>query len=97
MQTLKIKQKMSNTGTIYDIASDHGDININMGSRYNYVVIGPSYYNLGFTRHVAADSAIRAYKQLSNKGYRGVRVLDKDGQFMDIVPGFPFDRLEYVD
>jgi len=76
---ITIDQKMSNTGTIYDIASDSHDIVIDMLTRFSYAVILPSYYNAGWTRHAAEHSAIRAYRQWINAGYQGVTILDKHG------------------
>ena len=79
-----IRQKMSGTGSIYDIESQHYDIVIKMGKKFNYAVVGPSYYNLGFTRHMAAHSAIAAKRRLDRVGYKGIVIIDKDQNQYDI-------------
>ena len=82
MKTIIIPAKMSNTGSIYDIASQHYDIEIPMPDNFIYVVILPSYYNAGYTRHKSAGAAIRQYKKLSRDGYQGVTILNRDGKEM---------------
>ena len=84
MEQINIKQKMSGTGSIYDIESEHFDIVIKMGNRFNFAVVGPSYYNLGATKHIAAHSAISAKKRLDNAGYQGIVIMDKNQNQYDI-------------
>ena len=80
MTTLTIPQKMSNTGSIYDLASDNYAIVINLGKQYAYAVGGPSYYNLGWTRHKTESAAIRQAAKLQKSGYNGIRVIDVHGR-----------------
>jgi hypothetical protein len=84
-----IEQKMSGTGTIYDLASEHYDRKIRVGSAYNYAVVLPAYYNAAPTRHKTEEAAIRAYNRLKQMNYAGIAILSRDGAEM-IVAG---DRL----
>ena len=97
MKTITIKQKMSNTGTIYDIASDTHDIVVNMGKRFGFVVALPSYYNVRPSKHVSEASTIRAYKKWMRMGYQGVTVLDVEGNEMTVMPDYNSDHLIYMD
>jgi len=83
-----IKQKMSNTGTIHDLASDMYDRVIDFGNRFNYAVILPSYYGDRFTRHEKFTGVMRQYKKW--KDFGGVTVIDKNG----IVFGEIYGRFE---
>jgi hypothetical protein len=71
-----IPKKMSNSGSIYDIASDNYDIEINM-TNYEYVLVYPSFYNKYPDRCSHKGIAVLKYKK--NKSYEGIRVLDKEG------------------
>lgn len=93
MTKITIKQKMSGTGTIYDLASEHYDIEINMGESFQYAVCLPSYYNANATRHKTEDAALRAYKRLANAGYNGVTILDRNGNEMDIKVDYWGDKI----
>jgi len=68
MKTYTIKAKMSNTGTIHDIASDMHDRVINFRGDTQYAVVLAAYYGgKGYTTHVSEGAA--AKKALSLKGY----------------------------
>lgn len=78
-KTIVLERKMSGTGTIRDLESDQHDITIVMGTRYLYAVGGPSYYNLGWTRHTTEGAALKRYAALKLQGYGGIVILDADG------------------
>ena len=80
---IAIPQKMSNSGSIYDLASEHFDRVINLGTRYHYAVIMPSFYKHNITRHTTKDLACLKAKALSNQGYDNVKVLDIEGNEVD--------------
>lgn len=85
-----ISQKMSNSGSIYDIASEHYDRAIKNAS---YTVILPSYYGDHSTRHRTERGAIKSHDQLVKMGYQGVQILDRDGDRLEVVRGYWDDRL----
>ena len=62
---ITIKQKESNSGSIYDIASDQQDRTINMDG-YQYTVVLPSYYGDQATRHRSAGAATKEYTRQSD-------------------------------
>ena len=65
MKTFIIPQKMSNTGSIHDIASDLYDREIKFPAGSRYAVVLASYYGgKGYTTHRTADGAIYKCKQL---------------------------------
>lgn len=82
MTTFTIQQKQSNTGSIYDLASDQYDRVINFGDKYRFAVVLPAYYNAKVTRHITAELAIKMYKQLIKQGYQGVTIINDKGEEM---------------
>ena len=84
MSKITIGQKMSNTGTIYDLAADGCDIVIDMGEEYQYIVVLPSHYGSMATRHTRPDLAIKKYNEWANQGYKGATILNRDGETMEI-------------
>lgn len=59
MKTYTIPQKMSGTGTIHDIASQHYDRDIKFPKGSKYAVVLASYYGgKGYTTHRTAKAAI---------------------------------------
>ena len=77
MSALTIPQKMSNSGSIHDIASDQFDRRIVFGKGCKYAVILASYYGgKGYTTHKTEAAAVRAYR--ATKGYSRC-VLDAQG------------------
>ena len=84
MTTFTIQQKQSNTGSIYDIASDQYDRVIDFSNKYMFAVILPAYYNAKVTRHTTAENAIKMYKQLIKQGYQGVTLINKAGKRMAV-------------
>lgn len=90
---ITIPAKMSNTGNIYDIASDNYDIVISMGEHFQYAVCLPSYYNTPATRHRTEQAAIAQYKKLVRDEYLGAVILDRDGDEMLVCPRCDYDEL----
>ena len=72
---LTIVQKMSNTGSIYDIASQHHDIVIDLSGAFAYAVVVPSYYNVPYTRHKTFAAAQRRAHLMRDYG---PTILDKN-------------------
>lgn len=63
MKTVIIPQKMSNTGSIHDIASENGDREIKFPKGAQYAIVFASYYGgRDYTTHRTAATAIKAYK-----------------------------------
>jgi len=84
MSKITIAQKMSNTGSIYDIASDSYAVVIDMSNKYQYAVLLPAYYGSVSSRHTRADLAVKKYNHLSAIGYEGVTILNRAGETMEI-------------
>jgi len=89
METYTIQQKMSNTGSIADLASDTMDREIQFRGQTVYAVIIPAYYGgKGYTTHVTAEAAAKEACKLNRQGYRNVTVIDKDGDVYDYLRGY---------
>ena len=81
MTTIKtthtIPQKMSNTGSIHDIASDTHDRDIIFAPGCKYAVVLASYYGgKGYTTHKTARAAIGASHRQADYSHT---VIDTDG------------------
>ena len=77
MKTLTIKQKMSGTGTIHDLASEHCDREIKFGYGCKYAVVLAAYYGGNhYSLHRTADNAIAAYNRM---GDYSMQIIDCDG------------------
>jgi len=73
MKKLTIKPKMSNSGTIYDLASDRGDRVVKFRNPTRYAVVDASYYGgKGYTTHVTPEAAATE----SQRRERSHKVLD---------------------
>lgn len=73
MKTYTIKQKMSNSGSIHDIASDQFDREIRFPDGCEYAVVLAAYYAVGdkgYTTHRTAEAAIRRSKQISECSHK---------------------------
>lgn len=82
--TYTIPQKMSNSGTIHDIASDQFDREIVFGAGCEYAVVFASYYGgKGYSTHKTQESAIAASQR--NKDYSHT-IIDRAG-FTYLVQG----------
>lgn len=55
------------------------DQTIDMGPENKFAVGGPSHYNLGWTCHNREDAAVRRYVALMEDGFKGVVILDCNG------------------
>jgi len=78
MTTYTIPQKMSGTGSIHDIASEHFDRDIVFAPGCNYAVVLASYYGgKGYTTHRTAEAAAKAARRLSDWSYR---IIDQTGR-----------------
>lgn len=85
METKKviIEKKMSGTGSILDIASEHYDIEISVPAD-GYAVVIPSYYNHApYVFDTAAD-ALEKYTQLGDDGFNNITMLDDEGNEIDV-------------
>lgn len=66
MKKVIIPQKMSNTGSIHDIASQHYDREIKFPKGAKYAVVLASYYGgKGYTTHASESATIQADKRQS--------------------------------
>ena len=61
MKKVIIPQKMSGTGSIHDVASEHGDREIKFPKGAKYAVVLSSYYGgKGYTTHASESATIQA-------------------------------------
>ena len=75
--TYIIPAKQSGTGSIHDIASEHGDREIRFGAGCKYAVVCASYYGgKGYTTHRTALAAMRASDALGDYSHR---IIDTKG------------------
>lgn len=65
-----IPKKMSNTGSIHDLASDHFDRDIKFASGAKYAVVLAAHYGgKGYTTHRTVAGTVKAARALSESGY----------------------------
>jgi len=77
MTIYTIKQKMSGTGTIHDIASDLYNRNIRFPAGHVYAVVLAAYYGgKGYTTHKTAAAAARKSHKMADYSHM---VIDSDG------------------
>ena len=89
--TYTIPAKMSNSGSIHDIASDMSDRVIRFGAGCKYAVVLASYYGgRGYTTHRSDLGAIAASK--ANRDYSHI-IIDQSGCEYIVEPGYHSDRL----
>lgn len=75
--TYTIPQKMSNSGSIHDIASDMYDRDIVFGTNCQYAVVLASYYGgKGYTTHKTEAAACKAARAVSDYSYT---IIDTQG------------------
>lgn len=76
MKIYTIERKMSGTGNIHDVASEHYDREIKFRAGTKYAVVLASYYGDHYTTHKTARTAARK----SNK-FCGVshQIIDSEG------------------
>lgn len=86
-----IPAKMSNSGSIHDIASDMSDRAIRFAPGAIYAVVLASYYGgKGYTTHKTADAAIKASKALRDCSHE---IIDVNGSRYVIEADYWQDRL----
>lgn len=91
-----IPAKISNTGSIYDIA-DIDDRRIIFAKDCLYAVVLSSYYaGKGYTTHKTAAAAIAKSKKLSRDGYFNC-IIDTNGSICAINEDYWEDRLVILD
>jgi len=79
VKTLTIPQKMSGTGTIHDIESEHYDRDIEFAPGCKYAVVLASYYGgKGYTTHRSEETAIRQSRKVSDFSHA---IIDADGNY----------------
>jgi len=88
MKTYTIEQKMSNTGTIHDIASQHYDRIVRFRGDEQYAVVEAAYYTersggKGYTTHITPEAAAKQSRKLSKRGYSHT-IIDSDGNVYSI-------------
>lgn len=81
MKKYTIKQKMSGTGSIHDIASDLYDRVIEFRGRAQYAVVPAAYYGMRHTTHATAQAAIRQSKKIGDYSHS---IIDAYGHEMII-------------
>jgi hypothetical protein len=74
-----IQKRMNGRGSVKGLAGTQYDIKINMGKRYNYVIIAPACYNLRPIRCLTKHAAKKKIKALYTQDYIGVKALDRNG------------------
>lgn len=79
MKTYTIKQKMSNTGSIHDLASPNFDRDIVFCGGAKYAVVLAAYYGgEGYTTHLREGTAAAKSIELARDGYSH-EIIDTDG------------------
>lgn len=82
MKKVIIPQKMSNTGSIHDIASEHFDREIKFPKGAMYAVVLSSYYGgKGYTTHASEQATIQADRR--NRDYSR-QIIGVDGWVYDV-------------
>lgn len=82
MKTITIKQKMSGTGSIHDIASNMFDRDINFKKGKKYAVVLAAYYGgKGYTTHKTEQAAINQAAKVSDYSKK---IIDDEGRTYDV-------------
>jgi len=86
-----IPQKMSNSGSIHDIASDMRDRPIYFAADCKYAVVLAAYYGgKGYTTHRTAEAAVAASRR--NRDYSH-EIIDEAGNQYMVESDYWSDRL----
>lgn len=89
--TYTIPAKSSNSGSIHDIASQHGDREIRFAPGCKFAVVRASYYGgKGYTTHKTAEAAAKASKAQGDYSHE---IIDSDGAEYVVQPGYWADTL----
>lgn len=91
MKTLTIPQKMSNSGSIHDIASDQYDRVIRFRKPTRFAVVLASYYGDHYTTHATEEATAGAVRR---QGDFSLSILDTEGNMYDIRHEYNGDTLE---
>ena len=89
MTTITIPAKMSNSGSIYDIASDCYDREIKLRQGTKFAVVLASYYGDHYTTHKTAESA--ALKSESTD--ESHTIIDAEGNCYEVEQSYSCPRL----
>jgi hypothetical protein len=77
-----IEQKMSNTGSIHDIASDMFDREVKFNAGCKYAVVSAAYYGgKGYTTHRTEDAAINQSRKLKTNDHSHA-IIDTEGNYL---------------
>jgi hypothetical protein len=77
MKTYTIPRKMSNSGSIHDIASDYFDRDIKFPEGTKYAVVLSSYYSgKGYTTHKTEAAVCRQTRKLKDFSFK---IIDSEG------------------
>lgn len=78
MTTVTIEQKMSGTGTIHDLASQHFDRHIEFGDDDKYAIVLAAYYGNGDNYYLAKskEEAIALHERHAEFSHA---IIDRDG------------------
>lgn len=94
-KSIVIEMKMSNSGSIYDIASDTYTRTIKFRKNENFAVIIPAYFGgRGYRTAQSEERAIKKYKSLCDYS---PAIIDSDGNFYDIREDYWGDVLVKTD
>jgi len=86
-----IAAKSSNSGSIHDIASEHGDREIKFGAGCNFAVVRAAYYGgKGYTTHKTAEAAAAASKAQGDCSHE---IIDTNGEEYIVQAGYYSDSL----
>ena len=77
-----IKAKMSGTGSIHDIASEHGSRTISGSGEYA-VVLAAYYGGKGYTTHLTERAAIKQAERMAEAGY-SFAIIDSKGNQLSV-------------
>jgi len=82
-KTVTIEQKMSGTGTIHDLASEHFDREIEFGDDDQYAIVLAAYYGNGDMYYLAKsrEEAISIHE--AQEGFSHA-IIDRDGDPISI-------------
>jgi len=82
MKTVTIPQKMSGTGTIHDLASQHFHREIKFPAGHKYAVVLAAYYGgRGYSTHRTEEAAITASNRQREFSHQ---VMDNNGNYYDV-------------
>lgn len=81
--TIKQKRPYDDTNSIHDLASVERDRVIRMGEIFQYAVVPPGHATLRITRHIIFTEALKRYRSLVRRGFKGTCVFDRTGALVN--------------